>query len=335
MKYVRFGKTDMNVSRLCLGGMMFSRKVDVEGTRRVIDEAMAAGVNFIDTAESYGESEDHIGRALQGRRDKVYLATKVYTHHAAGGDENLGRNSRANIEASLDRSLMQLRTDRVDLYQLHHPDPKTPLDETLESLDRAVKAGKIRYVGVTNHYSWQMAWMIARAGWLNFDPIVSIQCRYNVLDRVVETETAPMATRFGLAMMAYAPLCGGMLTGKYRRGQTTQEGTRSEEDKKLRALLGNEKAFDVIDRLNEIARRERLQLPQLAMLWLMGKPYLTTPILGGSKPEHFRIMYEVADRELSPEAMSEIDAASTPFIYRPFENQPMREGPPISGPPSP
>jgi aryl-alcohol dehydrogenase-like predicted oxidoreductase len=326
MKYVRFGKTDMNVSCLCLGGMMFSRKIDAQGTRRVIDEAIDNGVNFIDTAESYTDSEDFIGRALEGRRDKVYLATKVYTQRAG---EEVGRNSRANIELSLDRSLRQLRTDHLDLYQLHHPDPKTPLDETLEAFNAAVKAGKVRYVGVTNHYSWQMAWMIARAGWLGFDPIVSTQCRYNVLDRVVETETVPMATRFGLAMMAYAPLCGGMLSGKYDRGQTTKAGTRSEEDKKLQALLSNDKAFDVIDKLNEIARREELELPQLAMLWLMSKPYLTTPLLGGSRPEHFRIMYAIADRTLPAEVLSEIDAASTPFIYRAFENQPMREGPPI------
>jgi aryl-alcohol dehydrogenase-like predicted oxidoreductase len=327
MKYVRFGSTEMNVSRLCLGGMMFSRKIDPEGTRRVVDETLDRGVNFIDTAESYTDSEDYIGGALQGRRDKVYLATKLYTQRAEG---DVGRNSRANIEISLDRSLRQLRTDRVDLYQLHHPDPKSPLDETLETLDRAVKAGKVRYLGVTNHYSWQTAWMIARAQWLGFDPIVSAQCRYNVLDRVVETETVPMATRIGLAMMAYAPLCGGMLSGKYRRGQTVKSGTRSEEDKKLQALLSNDKAFDVIDTLTSIARREGVELPQLAMLWLMSKPYLTTPILGGSTPEHFRIMYDIADRELPAAVLSEIDAASTPFIYRPFENQPMREGPPIS-----
>src|SRR5439155_26664056 len=126
MKYVRFGQTDMHVSRLCLGGMMFSRKLDAEGTRRVIDEAIGHGVNFIDTAESYGQSEDFIARALEGRRDKVYLATKVFTQRAG---EDVGRNSRANIEPSLEHSLRQLRTDRIDLYQLHHPDPKTPLDE--------------------------------------------------------------------------------------------------------------------------------------------------------------------------------------------------------------
>ena len=326
MKYVRFGKTEMTVSRLCLGGMMFSRKIDLEGTRRVIDEAIANGINFIDTAESYGESEDFIGQALQGRREKVYLATKVYKRRAG---ESAGRNSRANTELSLDHSLQQLRTDRIDLYQLHHPDPRTPLDETLAALDRAVKAGKVRYVGVTNHYSWQMAWMIARAQNLGFDPIVSIQCRYNVLDRVVETETVPMVTRFGLAMMAYAPLCGGMLSGKYQRGQTRQPGTRSQEDKKLQKLLSNDRAFDVIDRMKDLARRQQLELPQLAMLWLMAKPYLTTPILGGSRLEHFQMMYAVADRSLPVEIVSEIDAMSEPFIYRAFENQPMREGPPL------
>src|SRR5947208_13661629 len=113
MKYVRFGQTDMNVSRLCLGGMMFSRKIDADGTHRILDEALAAGVNFIDTAESYTDSEDYIGRALQGRRDKVFLATKVFTPRAG---EEVGRNSRANIELSVDRSLAQLRTDRIDLY---------------------------------------------------------------------------------------------------------------------------------------------------------------------------------------------------------------------------
>ena len=128
MKYVPFGSTGVSVSRLCLGGMMFSRKIDPDGTRRVFDEALDAGINFIDTAESYTDSEEYIGRVLVGRRDRVFLATKVYTKRAG---EHAGRNSPANIETSLDHSLQQLRTDRIDLYQLHHPDADTPLDETL------------------------------------------------------------------------------------------------------------------------------------------------------------------------------------------------------------
>jgi aryl-alcohol dehydrogenase-like predicted oxidoreductase len=314
----------MTVSRLCLGGMMFSRKIDADGTRLIIDEALGHGVSFIDTAESYTDSEDYIGRALEGRRDRVFIATKVYTRRA--GDE-VGRNSRANIEFSLDRSLKQFRSDRIDLYQLHHPDPQTPIDQTLAALDRAVQSGKVRYVGVTNHYAWQMAWMIGRAQTLGFDPIVSTQCRYNILDRVVETETIPMATRFKLAVMAYAPLCGGMLTGKYARGQTIKPGTRSEDNEKLQKLLSNDKSFDVIDRLKQIAAREGVELNQLAMLWLMSKPHVTTPILGGSSPEHFRAMYAIADRTLPPEVVKEIDELSSTFICQAFENQPIREGP--------
>jgi aryl-alcohol dehydrogenase-like predicted oxidoreductase len=324
MQYVQFGKTDSNVSRLCLGGMMFSRKIDPDGTRAIIDEALDAGVNFIDTAESYTDSEDYIGRALEGRRDKVFLASKLYTKRAG---ENVGRNSRANIEFSLDRSLKNLRTDRLDLYQLHHPDAETRLDETLETLGRAQKSGKVRFIGVTNHYAWQCTLMIERARRLAFDPIVSLQFRYNILDRMVEVESVPMAQRMGLATMAYAPLCAGMLTGKYNRGERQKAGTRSEGDEKLQELLSNEAAFDVIDGLRAIAEREALKLNQLAMLWLMSKSYLTTPILGGSRPEHFRDMYAVADRKLSEATVKQIDELSRGFIHRRFENQPIKDGP--------
>jgi aryl-alcohol dehydrogenase-like predicted oxidoreductase len=327
MQYVRFGNTDMTVSRLCLGGMMFSRKIDIETTRRVIDEALERGVNFIDTAESYTDSEDYIGRAMEGRRDKVFIATKVYTKRVG---EAVGRNSRQNIEASLDRSLQQLRTDRIDLFQLHHPDSETALDETLETLDRAIRQGKVRYVGVTNHYAWQCAAMIERAKARGSDPIVSLQFRYNVLDRPVEVESIPMAQRFGLATMAYAPLCGGMLSGKYSRDDRDRSNTRAAGDAKLQKLLENDSAFAVIDQLKHIAAAQNVQLPQLAMLWLMARPFVTTPIVGGSKLEHFRLMYDVADRSLPPDVVQQIDELSAEFIHRRFENQPSRDGPPLN-----
>src|SRR5437762_5443829 len=158
MQYIRFGNTGMQVSRLCLGAMMFSRKMDFETSRRTIDEAIERGVNFIDTAESYGESEEFLGRILEGRREKIYLATKVYTKRARDG--RVGRNSRVNLLHSLERSLKLLRTDYVDFYQLHHPDPDTPIEETLSTLHRVVRQGKVRYIGVSNHYAWQMAHMI-------------------------------------------------------------------------------------------------------------------------------------------------------------------------------
>lgn len=326
MQYVRFGNTDLRVSRLCLGGMMFSRRIDAQTTRAVIDEALDHGVNLIDTAESYSDSEDYIGRALEGRRDKVFIATKVYTKRAG---ESFGRNSGANVEISLDHSLQQLRTDRIDLYQLHHPDAETPLDKTLAALDRAIKQGKVRYVGVTNHYAWQAALMAERAKARGFVPIVSVQFRYNILDRPAEIETVPMAQRLNLATMAYAPLCGGMLTGKYSRGGVDRTGTRAETDPKLPKLLANEDAFDVIDRLKRIAAEQNLELAQLAMLWLLAKPHVKTPILGGSTPEHFRLMYQIADQSLPPQVVQEVDDLSAGFVYRRFENQPVRDGPPL------
>jgi aryl-alcohol dehydrogenase-like predicted oxidoreductase len=329
MKYVRFGNTGMEVSRLCLGGMMFSRKIDADGTRAIVDDALEHGVNFIDTAESYTDSEDFLGRALEGRRERVYLATKCYTKRARDG--RCGRNSRVNLLFSIERSLKKLRTDYVDLYQLHHPDPATHIDETLATLDLIVKQGKARYVGVTNHYAWQSAYMLSLAQSNNWEPIVSIQARYNILDRVVENETFPMARRFNLAFMAYAPLGGGMLTGKYARGESSKPGTRSEGDEKLRRRLTEERAFDVIERLKPIAQREGLSLNQLAVLWLMFDPYITCPIIGGSKPEHFRSIYEIADRALSEETMRDIDDLSREFRYREFENQPIRGGPPVWG----
>ncbi len=330
MQYVQFGNANMQVSRFCLGAMMFGKKFDMDGSRQVVDEAIEHGVNFIDTAESYNDSEEFLGRILDGRRDKVYLATKIYTKCA--NDGHCGRNSRANILYSIERSLKLLKTDHVDLYQLHHPDIETPIDETLETLHQIVKEGKTRYVGVSNHYAWQMAYMIAQAQCRAWEPIVSIQCSYSIVDRPAEVETVPMAQRFNLAMMNYGPLRGGVLTGKYRRGDDVPEGSRAHRDKKLQRLLARPKVWDLLDKLREIARRSELQMSQLAILWLLSKNYVTTPILGGSKPEHFRMIYEIADRKLSEEDVREIDDVSRDFVFKPFVNQPVQAG---SGLPDP
>lgn len=325
MQYAAFGQTDLKVSRLCLGAMTFSRSVDFEMARRIVDEALDNGVNFIDTAESYGDSEEFLGRILEHRRDKVVLATKVFTKRAASGQA--ARNSAANITESLERSLKLLRTDHVDLYQLHHPDPDTHIEQTLEALDDLRRDGKIRYVGVTNHYAWQMSYMIALAQSPDWAPLVSIQCRYNLLDRVVELETVPMARKFNLAMMAYAPLCGGMLTGKYQLRQQPAPQMRAATDTKLARYLNNEPAFDAIEKLKTIAQSNSLELNQLAHLWLLSKPYLTAAIVGGSRPEHFRSAYQALQKSLPEPDLRQIDDLCSRFIYRPFENQPFTDAP--------
>jgi aryl-alcohol dehydrogenase-like predicted oxidoreductase len=328
MQYVQFGETGMKVSRFCLGGMMFSRKLDQDASRLVVDEALDRGVNFIDTAESYGESEEFLGRILDGRRDKVYLATKVYTKWAADGQ--CGRNSRANILFSLERSLTLLKTDHVDLYQLHHVDYETAVDETLEALDAIVKQGKTRFVGVSNHYAWQMAQMIGESRRRGFDPIVSNQCSYSIVDRPIEIEMVPMAKRFNLALMVYYPLRGGVLTGKYRRGEGVPAGTRAEQDAKLQILLSKPQLWDVLETVDAVAKRNSLAMNQVAMLWVLAKGFVTCPILGGSKPEHFRMMYEIADRKLIDADVKEIDEASKGFAYKPFVNQPIDRGPDLA-----
>jgi aryl-alcohol dehydrogenase-like predicted oxidoreductase len=217
----------------------------------------------------------------------------------------------------------------VDLFQLHHPDPDTPLEETLAALDQAVKQGKARHVGVSNHYAWQSAYMLAIARERRLAPIVSIQLRYNLLDRVAETETFAMAQRLNLAVMAYAPLCGGILTGKYRRGETKPAGTRSAGDAKVQRLLSQNSTFGVLDKLKEIAAQQGVELSQLAWLWLLSKPQVTTPILGGSTPEHFRSLYAIADRRLLPDVMQQLDEITSAYVHRPWHNQPESAGPPV------
>ena len=330
MQYVKFGNTGVEVSRLCLGGMMFSRKLDLETSRRVVDEALGAGINFIDTAESYGDSEEFLGKILTGRRDKVFLASKVYTKRASDG--HCGRNSRVNIIHSLERSLRLLQTDHVDLYQLHHHDADTPIEETLEVLDQMVKQGKTRYIGVTNHYAWQTAHMIGQANRHAWEPLVSIQCSYSIVDRPIETETVPMAKKFNLALMTYYPLRGGVLTGKYTRGQSIPENSRAAQDPKIQRLLERPRLWELLDKLAAIAQRNNLKLNQLAILWLLAKDYITTPIIGGSKLEHFRDIYQIADTRLSEHDVNEIDELSKDFIYKPFVNQPVQGGPSLAEP---
>jgi aryl-alcohol dehydrogenase-like predicted oxidoreductase len=330
MQYVSFGNTPMRISRLCLGGMMLSRKLDLDQSRRVVDEALDNGVNFIDTAESYGDSEEYLGKILAGRRDKVHLATKVYTQRAQG--DAGGRNGRQNILFSLERSLRLLQTDYIDLYQLHHPDDQTPMEETLAALDEIVRQGKARYVGVTNHYAWQTARMIAEARRLAYVPIFSVQCSYSIVDRPIEIETVPMAQNYNLAIMAYYPLRAGVLSGKYKRDQPIPPDARAAQDPKLQRLLAQEKLWTLLPKLQAIAERNQLKLNQLAMLWLLARDYITCPIIGGSALEHYRDMYAIADRALPESDVNEIDAASLDFVYKPFVNQPVGAMPGLAEP---
>ncbi len=332
MEYVRFGSSGLMVSRMCLGAMDFPVKCDMDTTRAVCHKAFDNGINFIDNADAYGkngESEEVMGQALADYpREQLVIATKCWVKmfkRAGGGGGDGGGCSRRHIVQACEGSLRRLQTDYIDLYQLHHPDPVTPVEETLSALDQLVRQGKVLHVGVCNHYAWQMAHMLGVSALQNLEPIISIQCRYNIMDRVIENETVPFARRFGVATMTYGPLCGGLLTGKYKRGEAAPEGSRFANPRMAKGVFCDE-TFDTIEALAEIAARNGMSINQLAMKWVLSKDYITTPILGGSKPEHFDPMYELDDLQVAPEDMQLIDQMSEKYRYQAFANQSQVDG---------
>ena len=331
MEYVRFGSSGLKVSKLCLGAMNFPLKCDLDTTRATFEKAFDNGINFIDNADGYGKgkSEEVMGEALKGLdRRQLVIATKCWVKmfdRPGGGGREGGGCSRRHIVEACEDSLRRLQMDYIDLYQLHHPDPITPVEETLSALDLLVRQGKVRYIGVANHYAWQMAHMLGVSALRDLEPIISIQCRYNIMDRVIENETVPFARRFGIATMTYGPLNGGILTGKYKRGEAPPEGSRFSHPRMAEGILSDE-TFDMVDSLQEIAARNGMAINQLALKWILSKDFITTPILGGSRPEHFDPMYELDDLQVAPEDLQLIDEISEKYRYQPFGNQSIVDG---------
>ncbi|MBI3947412.1 MAG: aldo/keto reductase [Armatimonadetes bacterium] len=327
MQYARFGNTSMKVSRLCLGTMGFGGPhLPPEACARVVDEAIDHGVNLLDTAESYGRSEAILGEVLGEKRDRVFISTKVFTMHTRA---QCGRNSRQNILRSAEDSLARLQTEYIDLYLLHHPDPDTPMDETLLALDSLVRSGKVRYVGCSNHYAWQVALMASTAaerGWAR--PMANQVC-YNILDRPADSEFVPFARKLNIPIMAYSPLCGGLLSGLYRPGEPLPAGSAIESrfGGKIRQLHESSVVKGILEGLEQIAQGQEVSVLQLSLLWLTAKPYVGAVLVGGTRPEHFRPAYEIADRTLPDEVVAQIDALSQPQVYKPFRNQGFADAP--------
>jgi len=329
MEYVRFGNAGIEVSRLCLGCMDFCERLDESAAAGVFAAAFDAGVNFLDTADAYGRghNEEVVGRLIKPRRDEVILATKFWVKMYQR--PNGGGCSRVHILRAVEDSLRRLQTDYIDVYQLHHPDPNTPVEEVLGTLDTLVRQGKVRYVGVSNHYAWQIAHMLGAAALHRWEPPVSLQCRYNILDRAVEIETVPFCLRFHIATMVYGPQARGILTGKYRRGAEPPEGSWLARFKRGREELTDE-VFDLLDRLGEIAAKYGVGMNRLAVAWLLSKPVVTSVIVGGSRPEHFEQLYGACELKIDDEDLKRIDEMSAPWRYRPFMNQPISRGPELA-----
>jgi aryl-alcohol dehydrogenase-like predicted oxidoreductase len=303
MRTRRLGREGPEVSVVGLGCNNFGRVVDLEGTRAVVDAALDAGVTLLDTADVYGDrggSESFLGEVLEGRRDRVVLATK-FGQDMRDGTE--ARGSRAYIHKAIDASLARLRTDVVDLYQYHTPDNITPFEETFGALDDLVRAGKVRYVGHSNLDAKQVEEVDAICRERGFARPVSAQNQYSLLRREAEEELLPTCERLAIGVLPYFPLASGLLTGKYRRGEPRPEGTRLAD----RDAVFTDETFDRIEALEEFGKDRGLTLLDVAICGLLAQPAIASVIAGATKPEQVRANAEAAEREATPEDLAALN----------------------------
>jgi len=282
MDYRYFGRTGVLVSPLCLGAMNFPQPAGEEESAAIINKALEAGINFIDTANVYqrGESERVVGQALKanGKRDQVFLATKVY--NPMGELPNERGVSRYHLIQACEDSLRRLQTDHIDLYQLHRPSLTVPIEETLRALDDLVHAGKIRYAGSSTYPAWMVVEALATSEKYNLVKYASEQPPYNLLDRRVENELIPLCLKYGLAVMPWSPLAGGILAGRYPSEGVLPEGSRATRMGAMFTERITRKSREVATALASMAKERGLTATQYALLWLKDQPGVTAPILG-------------------------------------------------------
>jgi 1-deoxyxylulose-5-phosphate synthase len=315
LKIRRLGRTGLKVSEICLGTMTFGIQSDQTVAFKIMDAASEAGVNFIDTADVYpvpvsletaGRTEEIVGRWLKGRRDDFILATKCRMQ--MGPRPNDAGLSRKHILAAFDASLRRLGTDYVDLYQVHSPDPDTPIDETLRALDWLVQSGKVRYIGCSNYPAWQLAralWTSDRLGLARFD---SAQPRYNILYREIENEIVPLCVDQGVGILAYNPLAGGLLTGKHKRGTPPAADTRFAVAGKIyKDRYWNDACFTAVEGLLNYFSARDTSLAQVAVAWVLSRPGVTSAIVGATTPDQLRHTLGAVDLELDADEIDECE----------------------------
>jgi aryl-alcohol dehydrogenase-like predicted oxidoreductase len=281
MQYRNLGRTGVKVSELCLGTMMFGRHTSERDSIAIVEHALDAGINFIDTANAYsaGASEQFVGLALAGgRRERVVLATKAFFPQDTD-DPNARGLSRRHLIDACNASLERLGTDWIDLYQMHRAQAEVPIDETLRALDDLVRAGKVRYIGTSMFPAWKTVEALWAAKEFGLNRFVCEQMAYNLLDRTAEREVIPAAQSFGIGLIPWAPLCGGLLTGKYKRDDASAPG-RWHGGKDNFGRPATPAAFTVIEGLVELAAEKRCTPAQLALAWNSAQPGITAPIIG-------------------------------------------------------
>lgn len=325
MEYRKFGRTGIKVSPLCLGTMNFGYRTDETDGIAIVHAALDAGINFIDTANIYGRpahgsmdglgaSESIVGKSLPGKRDRVILATKVSSPWYFRDINSQGLN-RKHIMEMVEGSLKRLQTDYIDLYQMHVPDTETPVDEILRTMDDLVRSGKVRYIGTSNHASWQIMDLLWEADKRNSVPVISEQPLYNMLLRANERELIPMAIKHNIALMPWSPLGSGVLAGKYKRGDAYPDNSRLTDEHWQgwsERLFIHERTFDVLDVVEAMAEEKNCSMSQLSLAWNMNQPGITSPIIGPRTMSQLEDNLGAVDVQFSQEDFDRIDAVAPP-----------------------
>ena len=325
MRHVRLGRTGLTVSRLCLGTMTFGLQCDEATSRVILDRAAAGGITFLDAADVYpvgggfqtaGRTEEIVGRWLEGRRHEFIVATKC---GGAMSERPWDRGtSRKHVLDAIDASLRRLRTDYVDLYQLHHPDPETPIDESLRALDDVVRAGKARYVGCSNFPAYQLARALGRSELLGVGRFDTVQPRYNLLFRQIERDLLPLCREETLAVIPYNPLAGGLLSGKHRRETGPTPGTRftlGNAAGRYQDRYWHQREFATVEALRPLAAEAGLSPTQLALAWTLAEPAITAPIVGASRPEQLDDAIAAVEKPLDAALKARLDELTVEYRW--------------------
>ena len=332
MKNRPLGNSGVKVSPLCLGAMtfgeadedsfMFNVSADQETSYAIMDAALAAGINFIDTADVYGQdglSERVIGNWFEkrGRRDEVVLATKF--RFTMGEGANRSGGSRYRIVKCVEDSLRRLKTDRIDLYQIHCQDRDTPEDETLRALDDLVSAGKVLYVGCSNYTATRLTdslWRSKTSGRVSY---VTLQAQYSLVVRDLEREHVPLCRDFGVGILPWSPLAGGFLTGKYEKGAEPPTGSRLAEWKERYGRFDNDRNWRILGAVREVAAENNTSVAAVSLAWLLAKPEVTSVIFGARTVEQVEANVAAAELELSSETVARLDSASSFELGYPYD----------------
>jgi aryl-alcohol dehydrogenase-like predicted oxidoreductase len=329
MDYRQLGRSGLRVSTLTLGTMGFGGggkfadvgRLGVEDAKRQLDLCLEAGVNLVDTADVYsdGRSEEILGEALEGRRDRLLIATKV--RFAMGEGPNDAGLSRHHIIAGVEASLRRLRAEHIDLLQVHEWDGQTPLEETLDTLDTLVRSGKVRYIGCSNYTAWQMMKALGVSQAHDYQRFVSTQIHYTPQAREAEFEIIPACLDQGLGILVWSPIAGGLLSGKYRRGQDPPEGARHLTEWSEPPVHDEQALYDLIDVLAEVGEAHGASAARVTLAWLLTRPGVTSLVIGARTEEQLRDNLAAANLELTAEDIARIEEVSRPPLPYPLWHQ--------------